>query len=298
MSNNEYSMRTSSPTVSASCYSVDVSTASLTGFHYSTTGAGGGGDGKLTTIIQGIPSPPQSPPLAAYNNQHDSRTSSIISTKSALRSSLASRGGAAYTIAEECERLFCGTLRSVFLEVSPLAMGALSYTGHNNYLSSSYHQQFDNHNTIFTQYGHTTEGLPTPMGSPEGLEGVNPGTAKLGLVQQWVEIFDYKGDTHFRGFLAPLDPSSPFSEKALFVFFDPHAVVGKDLKPGLMALLELCEHPSFDCTRVIACLDRTSRPSGLVRDLGWVGFEPATLVDWTRSDDILSERWLFLGMDV
>jgi len=69
---------------------------------------------------------------------------------------------------------------------------------------------------------------------------------------------------------------------------------------SLMALLELCSIPSFDCSQLIACLDRslpTADMTGLQRDLGWVGFEMATLAAWTDSDDIVSNRWLFLSMD-
>lgn len=68
-----------------------------------------------------------------------------------------------------------------------------------------------------------------------------------------------------------------------------------------MALLELCEVAEVDCERVVACLDRHAHQddvTALSRDLGWVGFEPYTLVEWTRSDDIISESWLFLSMEV
>lgn len=68
-----------------------------------------------------------------------------------------------------------------------------------------------------------------------------------------------------------------------------------------MALLELCETADVECTKLVACVDRHAPNEQLVtltRDLGWVGFEPYTLVDWTESDDILSDSWLFLSMDV
>jgi len=67
-----------------------------------------------------------------------------------------------------------------------------------------------------------------------------------------------------------------------------------------MALLELCSISSFDCTQLVACLDRrlpANEMSGLRRDLGWVGFEPVTLAPWTESDEIVSPRWLLMGMD-
>lgn len=34
-----------------------------------------------------------------------------------------------------------------------------------------------------------------------------------------------------------------------------------------------------------------------MRDLGWVGFEAVTLAEWTESDAIVSDRWMFLSMD-
>jgi hypothetical protein len=67
-----------------------------------------------------------------------------------------------------------------------------------------------------------------------------------------------------------------------------------------MALLELCSLSDFDCTRLVVCLDRHSDPEnmkGLMRDLGWVGFEPLTLAEWTNSANIVSDRWVFLGME-
>lgn len=67
-----------------------------------------------------------------------------------------------------------------------------------------------------------------------------------------------------------------------------------------MALLELCEIPDFDCSRLVVCLDRQADPEatqGLMRDLGWVGFEAVTLAEWTESDAIVSDRWMFLSMD-
>jgi Ornithine decarboxylase antizyme len=67
-----------------------------------------------------------------------------------------------------------------------------------------------------------------------------------------------------------------------------------------MALLELCEMSDFDCSRLVVCLDRQADPEdtkGLMRDLGWVGFEVVTLAEWTESDEIVSDRWMFLSMD-
>jgi hypothetical protein len=108
-----------------------------------------------------------------------------------------------------------------------------------------------------------------------------------------------------------------------------------------MALIELASE-CFSCDRLVICLERnapglrkfamlgtislvpianTFLTDGLVRDLGWVGFELITLSHWVQSDpvqtqasgsfsststmssvfsddDITSEKWLFMGMEV
>jgi hypothetical protein len=68
-----------------------------------------------------------------------------------------------------------------------------------------------------------------------------------------------------------------------------------------MALLELCEVPDFDCTRLIVCLDRhidSRAMEALTKDLGWIGFQLATLNGFTHGDEITSDKWLFMDMDV
>tara|TARA_R110002003_G_scaffold391_15_gene19532 strand:- start:23131 stop:23529 length:399 start_codon:yes stop_codon:yes gene_type:complete len=132
--------------------------------------------------LQGIPSPPSSPPLAATHS------------KAAAR-----RGGAAYTITGECERLFCETLRSVFL-------GEGSQTRQDSLVMGMYN--VDDY-------------------------GVKPREADLhaeehghGNITDWIEMWDYVGGIRFRGFVAEKK-----DEKAMFVFFDQSVVVG-DLKAG------------------------------------------------------------------
>lgn len=70
----------------------------------------------------------------------------------------------------------------------------------------------------------------------------------------------------------------------------------------LIALMELASDPSFDCTGVVACLHR-SMDAGelkrLMRDLGWVGFRLITLAHWAEGhEEVTSEKWVFLGMEV
>ena len=70
-----------------------------------------------------------------------------------------------------------------------------------------------------------------------------------------------------------------------------------------MALLELASTPEFDCAKLVACLDRqvgdVEEFDDLVRDLGWVGFEPTTLEPWSPGAvEVTSPRWLMLDMEV
>ncbi|KAF2204944.1 hypothetical protein GQ43DRAFT_468630 [Delitschia confertaspora ATCC 74209] len=253
--------------IRASCYAVNTSTTALQGFHYSTTGAGGG-----------IPSPPLSPPLAA---RHASAAKQSISPN---RSGMARRGGAAYTITGECERLFCETLMAVFLGEGNLARQDSLVMGMHNQSGTAGEQ---NHMSDMQQYADRIHGYPSPE-----MDGI---IEKRGLVNDWIEIFDYVGGIRFMGFVAEKD-----GEKAMFVFFD-QSVIGGDLKPGLMALLELCDTPYFSCSRLMVCLDRQAEArlmGALVKDLGWIGFQLATLNDWTGGDEITSDRWLFMDMDV
>ncbi|KAH4111817.1 hypothetical protein HBH74_101430 [Parastagonospora nodorum] len=210
-----------------------------------------GGFGCVLMRQQGIPSPPSSPPLAA---KHTPR---------------ARRGGAAYTITGECERLFCETLRSVFLgEGSQICEDSLVLGTHCK-----------------------VDGYPERlMDSPE------PETiaADSGVVSDWIEMWDYVGGIRFRGFVADKD-----GEKAMFVFFDQSVVAG-DLKAGLMALLELCEVDYFSCDRLVVCIDRhadTTARDSLVKDLGWIGFSLTTLDDFSEGAELTSDKWLFMDME-
>jgi hypothetical protein len=136
------------------------------------------GSSGVPEVSSGIPSPPSSPPLSAA----------------------ARREAASYTIAGECERLFCGTLRSVFLGEGnrtgkdPLALGVSMSKDANDYGS----------------------GYPFP--EPES-------------VSDWIEMWDYVGGIRFRGFVAEKE-----DERAMFVFFD-QAVVAGDLKAGYVTSL-------------------------------------------------------------
>jgi hypothetical protein len=49
---------------------------------------------------------------------------------------------------------------------------------------------------------------------------------EVGVVSDWLAIWDYVGGNKFRGFVAEKD-----GERSMFVFFD-NGVMGSDLKPG------------------------------------------------------------------
>ncbi|KAI9836829.1 MAG: hypothetical protein M1819_000994 [Sarea resinae] len=207
------------------------------------------GPSGIPEVSSGIPSPPESPPLAAYaaKNEH-----------SISRVGKAQRMGAVYTIAEECERLFCETFRTVFLGERATAEDSLAM------------------------------GAQTTMAS-DGYFG------RYGQVREWVEVWDYVGGSNFRGFVA-----GDADDRTLIVFFDD-AVVGKDLKQGLMALIELASTAWLMCSSLVVCLSRGDQPAelkSLMRDLGWVGFELITLDRWAHARDVTSDQYLLLGMDV
>ena len=68
-----------------------------------------------------------------------------------------------------------------------------------------------------------------------------------------------------------------------------------------MALLELCDVPYFSCSRLVVCVDRQSEPRAmetLTKDLGWIGFQLATLGDFADGDEVTSDKWLVMEMDV
>lgn len=68
-----------------------------------------------------------------------------------------------------------------------------------------------------------------------------------------------------------------------------------------MALLELASSDAFACSQLVVCLDRTAGREDVEdvsRDMKWVGFELMMLDAWAGASGCISDRWLFLGMDV
>ena len=68
-----------------------------------------------------------------------------------------------------------------------------------------------------------------------------------------------------------------------------------------MALLELASHDDFACDQLVICVDREAgedEVKDMTRDLGWVGFQLLTLDAFVGAKGCISNRWLFLAMEV
>jgi hypothetical protein len=68
----------------------------------------------------------------------------------------------------------------------------------------------------------------------------------------------------------------------------------------LMALIELAESV-FALQHVVICLDRSipeANAKAFMKGLRWVGFELTTLDMWANEQDVTSDKWLFLGMEI
>lgn len=70
-------------------------------------------------------------------------------------------------------------------------------------------------------------GLSSSQDSLDSFQANRP----VGLVTNWLEVWDYVGGARFRGFVAENE-----GERSLFVFFD-RGVIGSDLKPGYVYFL-------------------------------------------------------------
>jgi Ornithine decarboxylase antizyme len=69
----------------------------------------------------------------------------------------------------------------------------------------------------------------------------------------------------------------------------------------MIALIDLCDASGIECDRMYVCVDRRLKGGehkSLLKDLRWVGFEATTLADWTVHEEITSDRWIFVSMDV
>ena len=127
-------------------------------------------------------------------------------------------GDAAYHIMEECERLFCDTLKAVFLVEKDTGLeNSLVMDMRNTKADSNALDILPKQQRTMMQHD-----LPTPSPSPETNAYFDEG----GLIKEYVEVWDYVGGLRFRGFVAEKD-----DERSLFIFFDQY-VVGTDMKKG------------------------------------------------------------------
>ncbi|KAK6583966.1 hypothetical protein PZA11_003696 [Diplocarpon coronariae] len=229
----------------ASAYCVD-SFARLSGFHYFTTGDAVTSANEFALISKTNP-----------NRKRD--------TNSTRRNR---KEGAAHYIREECERLFCETMKDVFFGEGGLTANNGSIVmDANTYLPPN---DVDTHTDYFVRQHYKQR------------------------IDAWVEIWDYAGGCSLRGFVG-----GDGDKKSLFAFFDS-AVVGRDLKQGLMALIELAE-TVFAVSQIVICFDRSVPEldrKAFLKCLRWVGFELISLEMWTSNFDVTSDKWLYLGMEV
>jgi hypothetical protein len=181
-------------------------------------------------VDSGQISPPPSPRATAAAAKDYMTSTQLLQSRS---------GDAAYNITEECERLFCETLRTAFLVEknadaarNSLVMGTLEQ-GHTDEsvtdLSSKTPPYDHGGNAVgmpvqMQQQRQRKPSLPTPAPSP-GTLAYAP-VQSGGMIKEYLEVYDYHSTgTRFRGFVAEK------RERALFVFFD-REVMEHDLKPG------------------------------------------------------------------
>jgi hypothetical protein len=114
--------------------------------------------------ISGLPSPPSSPPLATLTSANGLALPPKINDRRSDKGGRKKgrREGAAYTIREECERLFCETMKSVFLGEREIDFSSVG--------------NVDAYNCL--------------------------GNQNACLVNSWLELWDYAGGSTFRGFVA------------------------------------------------------------------------------------------------
>ncbi|KAL2173670.1 ornithine decarboxylase antizyme-domain-containing protein [Thermothelomyces heterothallicus CBS 202.75] len=290
----------------ASCYVADASMASLKGLHYCTTGLAGA----------------ECPPLAALTSTNQLALTPKARSTSARGHSVGRHGsgssaesgssawhrrreGATLRIREECERFFCESLRAMLLGERNAALQgsglASVYSNNYNNNNSSYNDSITNNASrsdgraqAVGNYGQLTPPDDYPIGD-ETLMG-SRGFGTPGNVLSWLEIWDYAGGSSFRGFVAC---DTRRETRSLFVFLDAHSIT-RDLKQALVALIELAEGP-LACSHMVICIERSlpqEEIKGLTKGLQWAGFSLTTLDFWSPGVDVLSKRWLFMGMEL
>lgn len=129
---------------------------------------------------------------------------------------------------EECERLFCETLRTVFLvEKNTGFETSLLMDLRNNNNNNKDKNVTTSCNVPIPQSTVMHHGQPTPSPSPDGRNYPD----QTGLLRFYVEV--WCGTIGFRGFVAEKGDM-----RTMFIFFD-RDVVGMDLKQGCVDTISL-----------------------------------------------------------
>ena len=130
------------------------------------------------------------------------------SRRSELSRGIGAAGGATYGITEECERLFCDTMRAVFLGEGKAARNGSVVMG--------------------TNWRGDTARSSHGVHEESSSSGLRQAKGKFSVVQHWLEVWDYIGGARFRSFVVDHDAGG---EREMFVFFEGSAIVA-DLRPG------------------------------------------------------------------
>ncbi|KAF4591714.1 ornithine decarboxylase antizyme [Ophiocordyceps camponoti-floridani] len=211
------------------------------------------------------------PPLAALTSSNKLALLPKHKKRDIPGRRLERRGGAALVIREECERFFCESMKTVFRGERDLSMYGSGLSG------------------AFMQTPPPEDHIAAALDKGCDVDGAAV------EVNAWMEVWDYAGGASFRAFVV-----DDGVDKSLFVFFDVQGVLGRDLKRGLMALIELADGP-LECGRIMTCIDRripAREALELTRSLQWVGFDMATLDHWAGDTDVTSPSWVLMGMEL
>jgi hypothetical protein len=173
------------------------------------------GQSGIPEVISGLPSPPSSPPLAALTSANEL---ALISKPKKSRDNDQNGGnknssgrGASYSIREECERLFCETMKDVFF-------------GEGGTWSSNGSIVMDASMNIDTR---STPPIEATDSYAVSQQQSHTNSKFMGQeIDAWIEVWDYAGGCSFRGFVG-----GNGENKSLFAFFDS-SVIGRDLKQG------------------------------------------------------------------
>ncbi|CAK7226895.1 hypothetical protein SBRCBS47491_006383 [Sporothrix bragantina] len=290
--------------VLASCYVINDSATQLKGLHYCTTLAAGA-DPPLAAITA-------SNELTVFPKKRPSSSSNIPNN---------GRGGATLRIREECERLFCETMKTVFLGERNTVRRGSSLTGVYTGVDAvdvgyegddATPPEDDNDSEYYRRRSlsaSVSDGSRSSFSSSLGARSYMTAASSAPSVSApfaapvaWLELWDFVGCGSFRGFLAG-DPLSP-GEQSLFAFFDA-SVLSRDLKRALMALIELADS-ALGCANLVICVDRSGaealpdEAAALLKGLQWAGFSLTTLDTWTGGScvDVTSSQWIFMGMEM